>query len=260
MTSVVPEGQWVGEGGALRVCRWVAGVGIWNRPFIAPLALLRCIFPLSLPVSPRHTHALALDEVRSAFHAILIATIPLAVGWFVTNRFLHPPRQMRDQEDERDSPPAKYQQQMQATRPIHADPPLELADLTLSFSRTPEHEIAVLSPLPRVPLPPKRVSRKLSRPLTASILDERRKLLPTSPSSGSLSDNSPIGTPLTDNDSSWPNTTPEQLLGESVTGDKPDAEIGIPLPHTIVESTVVDDHCCSFTGEFALPGGPSSTR
>ncbi|KAF9648803.1 hypothetical protein BDM02DRAFT_3095826, partial [Thelephora ganbajun] len=107
----------------------------------------------------------------------------------------------------KDSQSTKSQQQTQMTRPIHADPPLELADLALSFSRSPEHEITVLSPLPRVPLPPKRVSRKLSRPSTASILDERRNLLPTSHSSGSLTDNSPIGTPATDNDSSWPSTT-----------------------------------------------------
>jgi len=149
---------------------------------------------------------------------------------------------------------------MQATLPIHADPPLELADLTLSFSRSPEHEIAVLSPLPRVPLPPKRVSRKLSRPLTASILDERRNLLPTSPSSGSLTDNSPIGTPATDNDSGWPNASPEQLLAESVTGDRPNAEIGIHLPNTIVEATVVGDHNYSLTGVFALSGGPLFTH
>ena len=227
-----------------------------RHPFAVPLTLLRYIFPPHpLPVSPRHTHALALDDVRSAFHAILIATIPVAVGWFVTNRFLHPPHQMKDQEDEGDSQPAKSQQQMQATRP-----PLELADLTLSFSRSSEHDIAVLSPSPRVPLPPKRVSRKLSRPLTASILDERRKLLPTSPSSTSLTDNSPVGTPATDNGSGWPSTSPEQLLGESVTSNRPNADIGTPLSNTIVESTVVDDHRCSLTGTFALPGGPSSTR
>ena len=232
----------------------MTGVGISNQA--PPLTFVRCIFSsYALSVSPRHTHALALDDVRSAFHAILIATIPVAVGWFVTNRFLHPPPQMKDQEDERDSRPAENQQQMQAARPIHADPPLELADLTLSFSRSPEHEIAVLSPLPRVPLPPKRVSRKLSRPLTASILDERRKLLPTSPSSGSLTDNSPIGTPATDKDSSWPNASPEQLLGESVTGDRPNSEIGFRLPGAIVESAVVDDHRYSLTGAFVLSGG-----
>ena len=167
---------------------------------------------------------------------------------------------MKDQEDERDLRPAENQRQMQTTRPIHADPPLELADLTLSFSRSTEHEIAVLSPLPRVPLPPKRVSRKLSRPLTASILDERRKLLPTSPSSGSLTDNSPVGTPATDSDSNWPSTSPEQLLGESVTGDRSNAEIGIHLPDTIVEPTVVYDHSYSLTGALALSGGPLFTH
>ena len=166
---------------------------------------------------------------------------------------------MQDQEDEKGSRLTQSQQQTQTIRPIHADPPLELADLALSFSRSPEHEIAVLSPLPRVPLPPKRVSRKLSRPLTASILDQRRKLLPTSPSSGSLTDNSPIGTPASDNDPSWPSTSPDQLLpGESVTDDKSNAGIGIPLPDTIGESLIVDDHPCSLAGAPALPGSSLS--
>lgn len=246
----------MGEGRFV-ACLWL-GNRNWNSESTSircsPHSLVRYIFPHFLSVFPCHIHTLAFDVVRSAFHALLIAAIPVAVGWFVTNRFLHPPRQMRDQEDEKDSRP-EMSQQTQTTRPIHADPPLELVDLALSFSHSSEHEIAVLSPLPRVPLPPKRVSRKLSRPSTASILDERRNLLPISPSSGSLTDNSPIGTPATDNDSIWPSTSPDPLPGESVTGDKPSAEIGIPLPDIIVESTAADDHSRSFASVFVLPGG-----
>jgi hypothetical protein len=245
------------KGRFVACCGWVTGIGILNRTSIrcSLVLLVRYSFSHLLPVFP----ALALDVVRSAFHALLIAAIPVAVGWFVTNHFLHLPRQMKDQEDERDSRPGMSQQQSQTTRPVHADPPLELADLALSVSHSSEHEIAVLSPVPRVPLPPKRVSRKLSRPLTASILDERRNLLPTSPSSSSLTDISPIGTPATDNESSWPCTSPDPLPGESVTGDKTNAEIGI-LPDIIVESTVFDDHSHSLAGEFFIPGGFPSTR
>lgn len=210
----------------------------WNqRPSAVPLLLLDTYFSfLYLLRYP----ALALDVVRSTFHVLLIATIPVALGWFVTNRLFHPPRQMKAQEDEKDSRLEKSQQLPQASRPIQADSPLEPPDLTLS--RSSEREIPVLPSLPRVPLPPKRVSRKLSRPLTASILDERRNLLPTSSSSGSLADNSPIGTPATDTISSWPSTSPDPLLGESVTGDKPNAEIGIPLPDIFLQSTAVDDY------------------
>jgi hypothetical protein len=256
MTSTAPEGD-----GRDLLRGLSLGSRSWNfesdtHPLLPFALLLSCFSPHFLSVFPRHTHALALDVVRSAFHALLIAAIPVAVGWFVSNHFLHPPRQMKDQEDERDSGSEQSQQPTQTTRPIHADPPLQLTDLTLSFSRSSGHEIAVLSPLPRVPLPPKRVSRKLSRPSTASILDERRNLLPTSSSSGSLTDNSPIGTPATDNDSSWPSTSPDPLPGESVTGDKLTAEIGIPLPDTIAESFVVDDRDCSLTGALVLPGGP----
>lgn len=149
---------------------------------------------------------------------------------------------MKDQENEKGPRPEKSQQETQASRPIQVDPPLELADLALSFSRSSEHEIPVLPSLPRVPLPPKRVSRKLTRPSTASILDERRDLLPTSSSSGSLTDNSPIGTPATDNDSSWPSTSPDPLPGESVTGGKLNTRIGIPSPDIIVESTTFEQH------------------
>jgi len=238
------------------------GVGILNR------ASTHCsphspppLFFSSLSVCiPHHTHALALDVVRSAFHALLITAIPVAVGWFVTNRFLHPPSQMKDQEDGKEPQPAESQQQTQTTWPAHTDPPLELADLAFSFSRSSEHEIAVLSPLPRVPLPPKRVSRKLSRPSTASILDERRNLLPTSPSPGSLTDSSPVGTPATDNDPSWPSTSPDPLPGESVTDDKPNAEIGIPLPDTTAESAFVYDHGRFLTGAFVLADGCLFTR
>ena len=242
---------------------WVTGVGIlnWTSIRFSPHFLQPLFFPHFLLVFPHHTHALALEVVRSAFHALLIAAIPVAVGWFVTNHILHLPHQMRDQEDgKKDSKPAESRQQTQTNRPIHADPPLELADLALSVSRSPEHDIAVLSHLPRVPLPPKRVSRKLSRPSTASILDERRILLPTDSSSGSLTDNSPIGTPASDNDSSWPSTSPDPLPGESVTDDKLNAEIGIPLPDIIVGPTFLDDHSRSLAGVFILPGGCLSTR
>lgn len=148
---------------------------------------------------------------------------------------------MKDQEDEKDPWREMSQQQVQASRPIQADSPLELADLALSLSRSSEHEIPVLPSLPRVPLPPKRVSRKLSRPSTASILDKRRDLLPTSSSSSSLTDNSPIGTPTADNESSWPSTSPDPLPGESSTDDKPNSEIGIPPPGIIFESIFTDD-------------------
>ena len=170
----------------------------------------------------------------------------------MTNHFLHQPRQMKGQEDENDSRPDKSKQHAQTTRPIRADSPLELADLALSFSRSSEHEIAVLPSLPRVPLPPKRVSRKLLRPSTASILDERRQLLPTGSSSGSPTDNSPIGTPATENDFSGPSTSPDLLPGESPTGDKPDAEIGIPPSGIIIESTLGHDHGRSLEGVFSL--------
>lgn len=240
---------------------WVTGVGILNRTstHCSPHSLHPLFFPSFFPVFSRHTHTLALDIVRSAFHALLIAAIPVAVGWFLTNHILHTPHQMRDQEDEKDSRPVESRQQTQTTRPIHPDPPLELADLTLSVSRSSEHEIAVLSRLPRVPLPPKRVSRKPSRPSTASILDERRNLLPTSPSSGSLTDISPIGTPVTDNDPSWPSTSPDPLPGESVTGDKPNAEIGLPLPDIIVEPSVIDDYGRSLAGGSVFEGEYSPT-
>ena len=148
----------------------------------------------------------------------------------MANHFLHLPHQTKVQEDE-----------MQTTWPIRADPPLKLADLALSVSHSSEHEIAALSQSPHVPLPLKHVSRKSSTPLTVFILDEQRNLLPTSPSSGSLTDISPIGTPATDNDSSWPSTSPDPLPGESVTGDKTNTEIRI-LPDIIIESTVVDSH------------------
>jgi len=244
----------MGEGRCV-ACLWL-GNRSWNsesgvRPLFPFILLIRYFSSHFLPVFPRHTHALALDVAHSAFHALLITAIPVAVGWFMTNQFFNPQRRMKDQEDEKDSRPARPQQQTQTTRSSHADPPLELLDLALSFSRSSEHEI--LSPLPRVPLPPKRVSRKLSRPLTASILDERRNLLPTSSSSGSLTDNSPIGTPATDNDSLWPSTSPDPPPGESITCDKPNAEIRIPLPDIIVEPAVIDDHGRFLVGTFVLP-------
>ena len=261
MTSVVPEGQFIdgwtreGTGDVSPVCVWVTGVGILNRPPPAvpflPL-ILYSFFPLFQPVPLSLYPALAIDVVRSAFHALLIAAFPVAVGWFVTNRFLHPPRQMKDQEDEKDSRPEKSQQYAQTARPIQADSPLELTDLALSFSHSSEHEIAVLPSLPRVPLPPKRVSRKLLRPSTASILDERRDLLPTSSSSSSPTDNSPIGTPATENNSSGLRTSPDLLPGGSVTGDKLNAEFGIPLPDIIVGSALVYDHGRSLAGVLFL--------
>lgn len=231
----------------LRVCcGWVTEVGnseIGIHPLFPSLSSSFIFFlsPHSTCIPPLYP-ALAIDVVRSAFHALLIAAIPVAVGWFVTNNFLHPPRQMKDQADKTDSQPEKPQQHAQTTQPIQADSPLELADLALSFSLSTEHEIAVLPSLPRVPLPTKRVPRKSLRPSTASILDERRELLPTSSSSGSPTDNSPIGTPAADNDSSGLSTSPGPLFCESVPDDNPNAEIGIPLPDIIVESSVLHDH------------------
>ena len=234
----------------LRVCGWVTEVGILksdNHPAVPPI-LSDLYFPSFSAYIFSQYSALALGSIRSAFHALLITAIPVAVGWFVTNHFLYPPSKMKDREDEEDTRSEESQPQTQTSRSIQADAPLDIADLTLSFSRVSEHDIAVVPSLPRVTLPPKRVSRKLSRPSTASILDERRDLLPTSSSSGSLTDNSPIGTPASDNDSSWPCTSPDPLPGESVTGDKPNAEIGIHLPDIIVESTASDHHGRSLAG------------
>lgn len=159
---------------------------------------------------------------------------------------------MKDQEDESDSRSDQSRQHVQTTRPIHADSPLELTDLTLSLSRSSEHEIPVLPSLPRVPLPQKRVSRKLLRPSTASILDERRVLLPTSSSSASPTDNSPIGTPATDNDFSGLGTSPDLLLCESATGDILNAQIGTSPSDIVVESALLRDHGRSFVGVFFL--------
>lgn len=157
---------------------------------------------------------------------------------------------MKDQEDAKDA--RSHSESQQHAQTTLADPPLELTDLALSFSRSSEHEITVLPSLPRVSLPPKRVSRKLLRPSTASILDERPVLLPTSSSSGSPTDNSPIGTPATDNDFSGPSTSPDPLQGESVTCDKLNAEIGIPLLDITVESAVLQDHGRCLAGVFFL--------
>jgi hypothetical protein len=242
---------------------WVTEVGILKSASIrySPLALSIFYFPLAFSTRISLAYpALALDVARSAFHALLIIATPLAIGWFVTNRFLHPPRQMKDQEDEKGPWPEKSQQQTQAIQPIRADSPIELANLSLSLSRSSEHEITVLPSLPRVPLPPKRVSRKSSRPSTASILDERRELLPTSPSSGTLTDNSLIVTPTTDNDPSWPYASPGPLPTESVAGDKPNVEIRVSLPGIPVESTIVDDHGRFLLGVFAPSGQCLLTR
>jgi hypothetical protein len=88
-------------------------------------------------------------------------------------------------------------------------PSLALNDISFSLSSS-QHRL-VLSPVPRVPLPPQRVSSKSSRPSTASsIIDRRPGLLPSTRSSGSHSEsNSCLSSPKYNLASIWPNSDPE---------------------------------------------------
>lgn len=103
-----------------------------------------------------------------------------------------------------------------------SSPSLGLNDISLSLSSSQRR--LVLSPVPRVPLPPQRISYKASRPSTASsIIDRRPGLLPSTRSSGSQSEsNSRLSSPRLDLAPVWPNIDPQ------FHGSKPDSKNTMP--------------------------------
>jgi hypothetical protein len=110
-------------------------------------------------------------------------------------------------------------QQPSAEQHQRSVPSLALNDISLSLSSP--HQL-VLSPVPRVPIPGKRVTRKPSRPSTASsAIESRPNLLPTTPNSGSYSESSsPISSPRADLVPSWPSSRASDGNGRSVSKEK----------------------------------------
>ena len=118
--------------------------------------------------------------------------------------------------------PARMQDSQSSKHSSLPAPSLALNDISFSLSSS-QHQL-VLSPLPRVPLPPQRTGHKPSRPSTASSIIHRRPgLLPSTPSLGSYSESSsPLSSPRSGLVPSWPN------VDSDLNGSKADVKHKMP--------------------------------